>query len=147
MSFVEIMGNRTVIHAAVAIQLSGHLHHETRWLVAKAHEFHISESHIHSAKDLPCYYTPALRHVLACRQRFWRCDVYVHTWFNATSTTPAGSGTHSNPLRQQLNSTACLQRLRLQMQPRGVMVETQPLAPDKHARAPDGKPLRVASRG
>ena len=133
------------VDAAIAIQLSGHLHVARRMGLFREETKSIRERHIRSTNDLVCFYEPALRHVRACRARFKRCDVFVHTWSNGTSTTPAGSGSHKSPVRRNLTAHACLKNLTRDMQPYDVWVETQHDPPPKDSLAPDGQRINESS--
>ena len=92
--------------AAVALQFSGHLRSR-------------------------CDVGPALLHMQACRARFAACDSFVHTWSELEPATPHWRRGRRRPAPKA--SGACVASLAAQVQPKAVLVETQP-TPTSRAR-------------
>ena len=103
--------------AAIAIQISGHLR--------------------------GCDLGPVDRHARACRERFGRCDVFVHTWTESVPSTPHWSGSHYDEASRGESSAACVRKLRKVLQPTAVLVERQEPPPLETAEllAPDELPF------
>lgn len=143
------------VDAAIAIQISGHLHQPRRLpkviirggsRIPTEETIPLVEERIRSEKDLECSYQAALKHVRACRQRFRVCDVFIHTWTNATTTTRSKhGGYHDSPVRHRMSSAACLRDMTRDLQPRDVWVEPQADPPPHDARGPDGQKWNESS--
>lgn len=105
-----------LVNAAVALQVSGHLHSRCR--------------------------TRQLRmHATACRARFARCDVYLHTWNELTPKTVHWSGRSRAP---PISSNACVAQLAFDphLKVSAVAREAQPSWDGNvSALAPDGMPF------
>lgn len=80
-------------------------------------------------------------HVDACRRRFARCDVFIHTWSALEPSTPHWSGA---PRGARADAAGCTDGFASELRATGARVnlvrEEQPPAPADDAAAPDGRP-------
>ena len=100
---------------AVALQMSGHL------------------------KE--CNLASVAAHLRHCRERFERCDLFVHTWARTSADTAHWSGRRYNGGRNE-PSDRCVARIRAELQPTAMVVERQrQFSPSQDSVAPDGLPF------
>ena len=104
--------------AAVALQLSGHL--------MRCDDFR-SDHHAIS------------QHLRACRARFARCDLFVHSWTTLAPRTVHWQ--HRYRGGRNVSSEGCLRSLERAVRPQATLVEEQGDAPDANSLAPDGEPF------
>ena len=128
----NLMMRRPIADAAVAIQISGHLQ-----------------------DGRGCSLDHMQGHAAACRARFRRCDVYLHTWSTLHPQTASWhdgpSSPHANShARREINtsSEACMARIREALRPAATRVEKQPDPPSDEigvgSLAPDGLPFNYS---
>ena len=131
-----LMRRPSIIDAAVALQISGH----------------IQDSRGCSLEHMQA-------HVAACRARFRRCDVYMHTWSTLHPQTASWHTRPSSPPHEVVSqararsrpieesSEACMVRIRQALRPLAAQVEEQPRPPRQvedagvDSLAPDGLPF------
>ena len=101
------------VDAAVAIQVSGHLREGCRL-------DHIAAN------------------VLACRRRFARCDVFLHTYKELEPRTPHWSGTRH---KRAGSSRPCAAQAARLLGAVRYLVDEQPPPPPEDSPAPDGRPF------
>ena len=97
---------------AVALQLSGHL--------------------------MSCNYESVALHLQACRARFARCDLFVHSWSTMAPATVHWSGEMRHG--RDDSSKRCLQQMKERLDPAAMQTEEQGTPPASSAMAPDGQP-------
>ena len=113
---MDAFTDRNLVAARLALQFSGHLR-------------------------AACALETVRLHVHACRQRFLRCDVFVHTWTEIEPTTPHWRR-GVRPAQQHTNasSAACVARLQAMLgSDTPMQVERQPSPPPADSLAPDGQ--------
>ena len=98
-------------NAAVALQLSGHFR--------------------------SCSYPSVVSHLAACRARFARCDLFVHSWATMAPATVHWSGLFDRGAN--VSSAQCLAQLKAELRPAAVAVDEQGPPPPRGAAAPDGQ--------
>eukprot|EP00966_Prymnesium_polylepis_P097610 2260984-Prymnesium_polylepis.1 len=92
----NMMLRRALVSASVAMQLSGHLQDcDFRWIE---------------------------RNLAACRLRFTRCDVFVHTWSTLRPLTTSWRGPGKPSATDGAPVAACLERMKKALQPVAVQV-------------------------
>ena len=86
-----------------------------------------------------CSYRSVSLHLAACRARFARCDLFVHTW---TKMMPSSRHWTGKLLRRGSNtsSTKCVQQLKADLRPAAMAVDEQGSPPADGTAAPDGQP-------
>eukprot|EP00966_Prymnesium_polylepis_P009196 212026-Prymnesium_polylepis.1 len=87
-----------------------------------------------------CVFGPVLLHLRACRERFARCDAFIHTWTTLEPATPHWRRGPRHPRNE--SSAGCLNRLReaavaLNIST-AVLAEQQAAPPPVDSLAPDG---------
>jgi len=98
--------------AAIALQMSGHMQ--------------------------ACSYPSVTSHLAACRARFARCDLFVHTWASMAPATIHWSGRHHRA--RNTSSAPCVRQLKTELRPAAVAVDEQGAPPAHDAPPPDGQP-------
>ena len=109
------------LNTAVALQVSGHL-------------------------QTNCNFQSVARHLRACRARFTRCDLILHTWSTLVPATPHWQTGTSRRLGFNDSSEACVRKLVDELSPAAVLVEEQPPPPRSDALGPDGLPINGSSK-
>ena len=92
-----------------------------------------------------CTTRPAELHLAACKARFTRCDVYLHSWRTLEPATPHWRRGWRRTADANVSSAACWNATLKRLQPVASRMEAQAAPPADSTPAPDGRPFPNSS--